>query len=154
VAGSGSGAAGGVCVRAKVCGCGAQRVLGERPQRPSRDANTTSRRWRVVTAHGKAVAGSWRGDGGCGAGRAARQGKARAKATGGGTARVRGAGARARARVLVFQSRGVAVPCAGHRHPGPAARHGGEGRRRLRGATAARRVPAQERRQGRKGKGP
>jgi hypothetical protein len=35
------------------------------------------------------------------------------------------AGARARARVLVFQSRGVAVPCAGLRHPGPAARRGG-----------------------------
>jgi hypothetical protein len=59
------------------------------------------------------------------------QGKARAKATGSGTARDHGAGARARARVLVFQSRGVAVPCAGHQHPGPAARRGGEGRRRL-----------------------
>jgi hypothetical protein len=67
-ASSGSSAAGkGVCGRVRkprVCVCGARRVPGVRPQRPSRDANATSRQWHVITAHGKAVAGSWRGDGG------------------------------------------------------------------------------------------
>jgi hypothetical protein len=72
VAGFGSGVADEcACVRV---GVGARRVLGERPQRSSRDANATSRRWRVVTVHGEAVAGSWRGDGGRGAGHVARQG--------------------------------------------------------------------------------
>jgi hypothetical protein len=41
-------------------------------------------------------------------------------------ARSRGTGAHARARVLASQGRGVAVPCTGHGHPGPAARCGGE----------------------------
>jgi hypothetical protein len=60
--GSGSGAAGGrACVRAKVCVCGARRVLGERPQRLGRDANATSRPHRGVDAHGEAVARAWRG---------------------------------------------------------------------------------------------
>jgi hypothetical protein len=55
--GSGSGAAGGrACVRAKVCVCGARRVLGERPQRLGRDANATSRPRRGVDAHGEAEA--------------------------------------------------------------------------------------------------
>jgi hypothetical protein len=48
-------------------------------------------------------------------------------------------------RVLEPQDCGVAVSCTGHRNSGPAARHGVEGRRQLRGAEAARRVPAQER---------
>jgi hypothetical protein len=39
-------------------------VFGEKPQRIGRDANATSRRRRVVTAHGKAVAGPWRGKAG------------------------------------------------------------------------------------------
>jgi hypothetical protein len=42
-----------------------------------------------------------------------------------GTARHRGAGAHARARVLASQGRGLAVPCAGHQHPGPVTRRGG-----------------------------
>jgi hypothetical protein len=42
-------------------------------------------------------------------------------------ARPRGAGAHARARVLASQGRGVAVPCAGHRHPRPATQRGGRG---------------------------
>jgi hypothetical protein len=131
--------------------CGARRVLGERPQWPSRDANATSRRWRVVTTHGKAVAGSWRGDGGearvakgrhgrvglCGGVRARGTVKVRLAAArrGKGRARPRGAGAHARARGLASQGRGVAVPCAGHRNPGPAARRGGCGS--LGGATGS-----------------
>jgi hypothetical protein len=63
---------------------------------------------------------------------------------GAGTAGSRGEGAHARARVLASQGRGVAVPCAGHRHLGPAARRGGGRRRRYRGKTAARRAPARK----------
>jgi hypothetical protein len=124
VAGLGSGAASGrACVRAKVCVCGARRVLGERPQRPSRDANATSR-----PRHG---------------GRRARRGRDA------GMARLghgwsRGTGAHARAQVLASQGRGVAVPCAGHRHPRPAARRGGGEAMAAAGMTTARRVPAQE----------
>jgi hypothetical protein len=80
------------------------------------------------------MARPWRGHGEAGAWRTVRLGVAGS----------RGTGAHARARVLEPQGRGVAVPCARHRHSGPAARCGGEGRRRLRGAEAARRVPAQE----------
>jgi hypothetical protein len=65
------------------------------------------------------------------------------------TARVHGVGVHTRARVLASQGRSAAIPCAGHQHPGPAARRGGEGRRRLRGTEAARWVPAQEWHQGR-----
>jgi hypothetical protein len=36
----------------------------------------------------------------------------------------RGTGAHARARILASQGHGVAVPCEGHRHPGPTARRG------------------------------
>jgi hypothetical protein len=56
--------------------------------------------------------------------------------------RQHGSGAHARARGLASQGRGVAVPCAGHRYPGPAARRGGDratavaGRRRRVGAPA------------------
>jgi hypothetical protein len=57
-----SAAAGGrACVRDTVCVCGAQRVLGKRPQRLGRDANATSRPHRGVDAHGEAVAQAWRG---------------------------------------------------------------------------------------------
>jgi hypothetical protein len=42
----------------------AREAFGENPQRVGRDANATSRRRCVVTAHGKAVAGSWRGKAG------------------------------------------------------------------------------------------
>jgi hypothetical protein len=38
-----------------------RKVFGENPQRVGRDANATLRRRCVVTAHGKAMAGSWRG---------------------------------------------------------------------------------------------
>jgi hypothetical protein len=55
-----------------------------------------------VDAHGEAVAQAWRGKAGCGLGPV-----------------------HARAQVLVSQGRGVVVPCAGRRHPGPAARRGG-----------------------------
>jgi hypothetical protein len=48
-------------VRAKVCVCGAQRVLGERPQSLGRDANATSRPRRGVDAHSEAMAQAWRG---------------------------------------------------------------------------------------------
>jgi hypothetical protein len=44
-----------VCVRC------VRDVFDRRPHWPGRDANATSRRRCVVTAHGKAVAGSWRG---------------------------------------------------------------------------------------------
>jgi hypothetical protein len=64
------------------------------------------------------------------------------------TARARAGGAHARARVLVFQSRGVAVPCAEHRRPGPAARRGGEGATAVAGQRAARRAPARKKRHG------
>jgi hypothetical protein len=58
-----------------VCGRQAPRgVLEEKPKGLGRDANATSRPRRVVTARSEAVAGSWRGDGGCGAGCVARQG--------------------------------------------------------------------------------
>jgi hypothetical protein len=84
----------------------------------------TARPWRgrgVATA--VAARGGW-------------QGKARAKATGSGTARARGKGAHARTRVLASQGRGVAVPCAGHRHPGTAARCGGERAMAVAGSTS------------------
>jgi hypothetical protein len=42
-------------------------------------------------------------------------------------ARPCGAGAHTRVQLLAPQGRGVAVPCAGHRHPGPATRCGGGG---------------------------
>jgi hypothetical protein len=72
-------------------------------------ATRTRRRGRVagLDAHGEAVA---------------RLGVAGKEA---GTAGSRGKGAHARARVLATQGRGVAVPCARHRHPGLAARRGG-----------------------------
>jgi hypothetical protein len=38
-------------------------VLKEMPKGLGRDVNTTSRPRRVITAHGKAVAGSWRSSG-------------------------------------------------------------------------------------------
>jgi hypothetical protein len=47
----------------------------------------------------------------------------------------------------------MAVPCVGHRHSGPATRPDGGGRRRLGSRRAARRAPAQERHDGRMGKG-
>jgi hypothetical protein len=56
----------------------------------------------------------------------------------------RGTGAHARARVLASQGRGVAVPCAGHRHPGHAARRSGGGATAAAGMTAVRRVPARK----------
>jgi hypothetical protein len=56
----------------------------------------------------------------------------------------RGMGAHARARVLASQGRGVAVPCAGHRHPGPAARRGSGRATAVAGETAARWGPAQK----------
>jgi hypothetical protein len=49
----------------------------------------------------------------------ARLGRAAAR-RGGGTARPHGAVAHACARVLGSEGRGVAVPCTGHRHSGPA----------------------------------
>jgi hypothetical protein len=106
------------------------RCSGKIPKGPA-----ATRKRRRGGAWSPRTARPWRGRGlaMAVAARGAWQGKARAKAMGSGMARVRGAGARARARVLVFQSRGMDVPCAGHRHPGPAARRGGEGRRRLRG---------------------
>jgi hypothetical protein len=93
----------------------------ECPRGHGRDVNATSRSHRVVTAHGKAVVGVVvRHNVGVQLGlTAARRGW--------GTARPRGAGAHARAQVLASQGRSVAVPCAGLRHPGPAARRGGEG---------------------------
>jgi hypothetical protein len=52
-------------VSANVCVESAQGMFDERPHWPGRDVNATSRRRCAVTAHGKAVAGSWRGvDGG------------------------------------------------------------------------------------------
>jgi hypothetical protein len=46
-----------VCVAPEgACGVSAQGVLGERPQRPGRDANATSRSCRGVDAHGETVA--------------------------------------------------------------------------------------------------
>jgi hypothetical protein len=80
-------------------------VFGGRPQQLGRDANATSR--------------PRRGGGRARRGRGA--GMARLGVVGS-----RGTGAHARARVLASQGRGVAVPCAGHRHPGPAARRGGD----------------------------
>jgi hypothetical protein len=76
-------------------------------------ATLTRRRDRVagVDAHGKAVAQARLGWG--------------AASMEAGTAGSHGQGAHARARVLASQGRGVAVPCAGLRHPGPAARRGG-----------------------------
>jgi hypothetical protein len=109
----------GVCVSVST-----RRVLGEKPQRLGRDTNATSRPRR---GGGRARRGQ-----GIGMERLG-QGKARAGQKGGSTACVRGKGAHARTRVLASQGRGVAVPCAGHRHHGPAARCGGERRRRLRG---------------------
>jgi hypothetical protein len=108
------------CVRDQVCVwvvC-AQDVFDGRPHWLGRDANAMSRPCRMVIAHGEAVAGSWRVTVGaqCGLTEARR---------GGGTGRPRGAGVHACTRVLASQGRGVAVPCAGHRHPGPAARRGG-----------------------------
>jgi hypothetical protein len=77
----------------------------------------------VVTALGKAVVGSWRGT--------ARP----RRGSGAAVARLSsGAGVHARAWVLAFLGRGMAVPCAGHRHPEPATQRSGGGRRRLRGA--------------------
>jgi hypothetical protein len=99
--------------RGYVCACGrrgacasesTQRVLGKRPQRLGRDANATSRPRR--------------------GGERARRGRGAGMA-GLGVIGPCGTGAHARARVLASQGRGVAVPCAGHRHPGPAARRGG-----------------------------
>jgi hypothetical protein len=54
------------CMRATRARAGTdvQLVFGEKPQRIGRDANAMSRRQRVVTAHGKAVAGPWRGKAG------------------------------------------------------------------------------------------
>jgi hypothetical protein len=94
------------CVR-ECAGESARRVLGSMPQGMA--ATRTRRRGRVagVSMHGEA---------------GSRQG--------GSTARARAGGAHARARCLAAQDRGVAVPCAGHRHSGPAAR------RRRRRATA------------------
>jgi hypothetical protein len=57
--------------------------------------------------------------------------------SGQGKGSVDGSGVLARARVLEHQDRSVAMPCARHRHSGPAARRGGEGRRRLQGVEAA-----------------
>jgi hypothetical protein len=96
-----------------VCACGrrgacasesTRRVLGKRPQRLGRDANATSRPRR--------------------GGERARRGRGAGMA-GLGVIGPCSTGAHARARVLASQGCGVAVPCAGHRHPGPAARRGG-----------------------------
>jgi hypothetical protein len=97
----------------------ARRVFGERPQRLGRDTNATSRPRREVDAHSKAVV--------------------RLGAVGS-----RGMGAHARARGLASQGRGVGVPCAGHRHTGPAARRVGGAATAAAGMTAARRVPARK----------
>jgi hypothetical protein len=111
-----------VLVAPRACaGVSARRVLGRMPQRHGRDAIAMSR--------------SRRGGG------RARRGR------GAGVARVDaawscGVGAHARARSLAAQGRGVAVPCAGHRHPGPAARHGGGRAMAVAGCKAARRAPA------------
>jgi hypothetical protein len=100
----------------RVCGhrgcvrTGAREVLGEKPKGFGRDANATLQPRRRVATHGKAVAGAWRGWG---------------------VAGPRGVGGHARARVLASQGRGVAMPCAGHRHPGPVTRRGGGRQRRL-----------------------
>jgi hypothetical protein len=88
--------------------CGARKVLGRRPQRPGRDANATSRSRR----------GGGRARRGRGAG-VARLGPRQQHGLGS------AGGVHARARCLAAQDRGAAVPCAGHRHPGPAARRGG-----------------------------
>jgi hypothetical protein len=111
----------GVCAcerRSARAGVDARRALGEMPQRHGRDANATSRSRR----------GGGRARRGCGAGKAeARLGSVHA-----------------RARVLVSQGRGVAVPCAGRRHPGPAARRGGGEATAVAGKRAARRAPARK----------
>jgi hypothetical protein len=107
-------------------GVGARMVLGERPQRLGRDANATSRGGRI--RRGRGVGG-------------ARRGAASKEA---GTAGSRDKGAHAHARVLASQGRGVAVPCAGHRHPGPAARRGGGRATEVAGTTVAHRAPAQK----------
>jgi hypothetical protein len=87
-------------------------------------------RRRGIAAHGEAVAG---------------HGMARRGAQFGWVvAGLRGTGAHARARVLALQGRGVAVPCAGHRHPGPVARRGCGEAMAAAGKTAARRVPARK----------
>jgi hypothetical protein len=60
----------------------------------------------------------------------------------GGTVAV--SGVHARAQVLASQDRGVAVPCAGHRHPEPTARRGGGGSDGGCGSIGERRAPAQD----------
>jgi hypothetical protein len=128
---------------AGVCAQAHAKCSGKNPKGLAADANTTSRWWLVVTAHGKVVAGSWRGNGSearvaksrhgrvglCGGVRARGTVKVRPAVARRcmGRARPRGAGAHARARGLASQGHGVAVSCAGHRHPGPAARRGGGG---------------------------
>jgi hypothetical protein len=121
---------------------GARKVLGEKPQRARVAATSRGHRaWQgyggVVARHGEA-GGAARPDGGV-----ARLGMARP----------RGAGAQARARVLVLQGRGVAVPCAGHQHPGPKYDAAAERRRRLWGRRRCDGAPAQEVAQGPGGKG-
>jgi hypothetical protein len=91
---------------------------------------------RVVTAHGKAVAGSWHGMVRLGRGSGVAVARLDGSAVRLGQGEPRGTGVHARARVLVSQGCRVAVPCAGHKHPGPATRRSGEGRRRLRGVTS------------------
>jgi hypothetical protein len=107
-------------------------VLGEKPQRFGRDANATSR--------------SRRGGGRARRGRGA--GMARLGVVGS-----RRSGAHARTRVLASQGRGVAVPCTGHRHTGPAARRGGGRATAVAGEMAARRAPAQKTARRPEGKG-
>jgi hypothetical protein len=98
-----------VCVPACMW-CASSVCSRECPRGFGHDANAISRLRCVVTAHGKAVVGSWRG------------------VNGGGAAVARVSwGAHARTRVLASQGRGVAVPCAGCRHPGPVARRGSDG---------------------------
>jgi hypothetical protein len=125
-----------VGVRVHVCGCrgcvrtGAREVLGDKPQRVGRDANTTSRPRRGVAAHGKAVA--WHGK----AGGAARPGGGAARL---GRARPQGAGVHARgsrpsrAAAWPCRARGTDIP--GPRHDTAAEGNGGYGS--LGGATGS-----------------
>jgi hypothetical protein len=87
-------------------------------------ATRTQRRGHV--AGSTRTARPWHGHGEAGHARMARQ------------VGSRGMGAHARARVLASQGRGVALPCAGHRHPRPAARRGGREATAATGITAAR----------------
>jgi hypothetical protein len=126
-----------VCVTR--CACVAPKGCSEKGLKGL--AATRTRR-RGLIAGWTRTARPWRRHGEDGRVRA-RSGRAETR-RGGDTAWPRGAGVHARARVLASQGRGVAVPCAGHRHPGPAARRGGGEATVVAGKTAARRAPTQK----------